>query len=409
MAGYKIVDAEKLDADLASVANAIRKKAGTNAKMEFPAGFESAVKNIPSGGAELPELGDTAAQPTDMVAGKVLYDDKGNPVTGTLYELDSIDESIFGTKDFVFGGTPGGTTFNVKGAYNVDIDGVIVRKGAGLGVRNAPTDFFGDARPENVTKGKKFTSAAGLLVEGTHEDEGGVELPELTNPASASDMALDKQLIDADGNVVTGTLAESGVDTNVMVAPEEIIEGTSDNTVFSYRGVYAKNYIGDADFKGFICRPGTNFVLRQIQTSMFGNATANQVAEGATFTSADGLLVPGSLPDGGGLTLYGGTPDIYVDMKPGRPNVKGITVNAKANTDRIIRAGDEVSVGATNDQFGDAMPGDVRKGKTFTSAAGLLKMGELEVQSFTVTDDGAGNVTITSSAITDNNGNVVIE
>lgn len=38
-------------------------------------------------------------------------------------------------------------------------------------------------------------------------DAGGVELPELTNEGSASDLLSGKQLINADGNVVTGTIA----------------------------------------------------------------------------------------------------------------------------------------------------------------------------------------------------------
>lgn len=125
------------------------------------------------GGVTLPDLGDTAAQPTDIVAGKVLYDDKGNPVTGTLLEANEIQEKIWGTSDYSFGGTAGGTTFNVSGMYNGSSgvpDGLIVRPGAGLGIRNAPTDFFGDATAADVAKGKKFTSSAGLLVEGELEE-----------------------------------------------------------------------------------------------------------------------------------------------------------------------------------------------------------------------------------------------
>ena len=321
MADYKIVNAEQLDADLTAVANAIRKRSGTTAKMEFPAGFEEAVESIPTGGVELPGLTNPASD-TDLAIGKELIDQNGNVVTGTLYELDSIDESIFGTKDFAFGGTPGGTTFNVKGAYNVDIDGVIVRKGAGLGVRNAPTDFFGDATADDVAKGKKFTSAAGLLVEGKHECEGGAELPELTNPASASDMASGKELIDANGNIVAGTLK-----------------------------------------------------------------------------------------DGGRLELLGGTLGTFQSMKPNGTTVRGVKAVASADTDRIIRAGDEIGVVTAWDKFGDARPEDVTAGKTFTSAAGLLVTGTASGGTdggFTVTDDGEGNVTITSSAITDNNGDVVI-
>lgn len=50
MAVDKLVDSAQLNADLTSVANAIRTKGGTSAQMAFPAGFVSAVEAIPSGG-----------------------------------------------------------------------------------------------------------------------------------------------------------------------------------------------------------------------------------------------------------------------------------------------------------------------------------------------------------------------
>ena len=46
----KLVDSTQLDADLTSVANAIRTKGGTSADLAFPSGFVSAVQAIPSGG-----------------------------------------------------------------------------------------------------------------------------------------------------------------------------------------------------------------------------------------------------------------------------------------------------------------------------------------------------------------------
>lgn len=45
MADYKVTDTE-----LASIANAIRTKGGTQAQLEFPTGFVSAVQAIPTGG-----------------------------------------------------------------------------------------------------------------------------------------------------------------------------------------------------------------------------------------------------------------------------------------------------------------------------------------------------------------------
>ena len=46
MAEYKLVDAEKLDADLTAVADAIREKTGSTQQLAFPEGFASAVAGI---------------------------------------------------------------------------------------------------------------------------------------------------------------------------------------------------------------------------------------------------------------------------------------------------------------------------------------------------------------------------
>ena len=46
----KLVDSTQLDSDLTSVANAIRTKGGTSGSLAFPAGFVSAIQNIPTGG-----------------------------------------------------------------------------------------------------------------------------------------------------------------------------------------------------------------------------------------------------------------------------------------------------------------------------------------------------------------------
>lgn len=53
MAYDKAIDSAQLDADLTSVANAIRTKGGTSASLAFPAGFVSAIDAIPSGGGGL--------------------------------------------------------------------------------------------------------------------------------------------------------------------------------------------------------------------------------------------------------------------------------------------------------------------------------------------------------------------
>lgn len=51
MAIDKAIDSTQLNADLTSVANAIRTKGGTSAQLAFPADFVSAIAAIPSGGS----------------------------------------------------------------------------------------------------------------------------------------------------------------------------------------------------------------------------------------------------------------------------------------------------------------------------------------------------------------------
>ena len=55
MALDKLVDSTQLDADLTSVANALRTKGGTSASLAFPADFVTAIGNIQTGGGGRPE------------------------------------------------------------------------------------------------------------------------------------------------------------------------------------------------------------------------------------------------------------------------------------------------------------------------------------------------------------------
>ena len=58
------------------------------------------------------------------------------------------------------------------------------------------------ATPSDIVK-NMTAYVNGIKVAGTHECTG-VELPILTEPAAASDIALNKQVIDKDGNILTG-------------------------------------------------------------------------------------------------------------------------------------------------------------------------------------------------------------
>lgn len=70
----KLVDSTQLDADLTSVANAIRTKGGTSASLAFPAGFLTAIAAIPSGGGGVKAKKGTYTGASDQTANAKITD-----------------------------------------------------------------------------------------------------------------------------------------------------------------------------------------------------------------------------------------------------------------------------------------------------------------------------------------------
>ena len=81
MASYKVTNA-----DLSSVANAIRTKGGTSAPISFPSGFVEAIGNISGGGASNfvtgTFKGTTAGGAIDV---SIPYTGSGHPISGIIY------------------------------------------------------------------------------------------------------------------------------------------------------------------------------------------------------------------------------------------------------------------------------------------------------------------------------------
>lgn len=111
----------------------------------------------------------------------------------------------------------------------------------------------------------------------------GADLPTLTNPAGAGDIAAGKQAIRQDGGVVTGnvptpnsvTLEDGTVEVGVSIGG---------GGVFLATGTMASDNL---------LRAGKT-VQVSMAASEFGNAEAADVAAGKTFTSSAGLAVTGT-------------------------------------------------------------------------------------------------------------------
>lgn len=226
-------------------------------------------------------------------------------------------------------------------------------------------------------------------LEGKAAVEPGVKLPTLTNPGTSSDLSEGKQLIDADGNMITGTVQTYDTLAGRSNARAQVVGNTL-------------QLIDDIQLP-VLYRKG-HFVSTPL--SSLGDATADQVAKGATFTSAAGLLVEGTHECEEGLdtsdatatetmiledmTAYvkgkkvRGTLEYFPNKYAGMGHIAEVLSKGATSVFAIAHAtkpyanleGANVQMEMPYTEFGNATAADVAKGKTFTSAAGLRIEGE---------------------------------
>ena len=98
MAVDKLVDSTQLDADLTSVANAIRTKGGTSSQLAFPSGFVSAVQAIPTGTTptgtkqiSITQNGTTTEDVTDYASAEITVNVSSGGTEVESKDVDFID------------------------------------------------------------------------------------------------------------------------------------------------------------------------------------------------------------------------------------------------------------------------------------------------------------------------------
>ena len=122
--------------------------------------------------------------------------------------------------------------------------------------------------------------------------ETGIQLPTLTNPGAAADLANGKQLIDQNGEIITGCVRTTESGSLVILGGDFVTYGywTDPSQVNHYqvsiRGTVTSTY-------GNLLRNGSEFQVSR-PAEEFGNATAADVAAGKTFTSTAGVKVTGT-------------------------------------------------------------------------------------------------------------------
>lgn len=265
----------------------VKAKGGTNNEPYLLANLPGAIESIPNG-VELPPIAeDVLGKASDLAKDKQLIGPNGEVVTGTLEE-----NNLGGTFkcEFIDG--------NIKNTYTPEADRII-RAGTELDVGYVWGDELGYASPADVRAGVYFTSAFGLKIPGEMEETPGIELPDIAEDVlgKSSDLAKDKQLIDPDGNIVTGTLSEVPVGTSLFGTHGYKTSGTKGNTTFNVVATWSVD-----DLDGVIVRNGASLGAQNVPTSLLGDAECSDVAKGKIFTSIAGYLAEGTREESG-ITL----------------------------------------------------------------------------------------------------------
>ena len=347
---------------LTSIADAIRTKNGTSAKLSLD-DMASSILAIESGSGI--DTSDATATADDIIYEKTAYVNgekiTGNIVryNGTTYIPTTEDERFF------------------AGAYNSDI---IVKGDANL-------------LPENIRQGVSIFNVEGTL--SPYED---------TDSTATAENIESGYTAYVKGEQITGSL-ETGVQANLL----------ANSTTYSNEGSvkYSKS-TGTGSMSQPSCftvsyenrnkriAKVNDKISANVRASLFGNANVNDVVKGKTFSSENGLKLIGTYEGSTGIDTSDATAtagDIvsgktaYVNAEkitgtlstlqvaPGTPEYNTSPAQIKISTslteERYI-VENTLSLTAKASDFGDAVPSDVVSGKTFTSASGLKLTGTRE-------------------------------
>mgnify|MGYP006991641226 CR=1 FL=1 len=181
MADYLVTDTE-----LVSIADAIRIKGGTSSPLTFPAGFVSAVSNIPSGGGSSYTLvtssvvtastsGTSASFLTTIqtdasitTADKIIYvkvRDKAGQRTGYFYGSDN-----YFMNDTAARGSPD-TSFSQGARFIKRVSGIGIQQGIFAGTTGYGVYAYSLGKTGGVSIYTRYNSANSLTIDGTYDVE----------------------------------------------------------------------------------------------------------------------------------------------------------------------------------------------------------------------------------------------
>ena len=303
---------------LTSIADAIRTKNGTSAKLSLD-DMATSILAIESGSGI--DTSDATATADDIIANKTAYV-KGEKITGSLetgVQANLLANSTtYSNEGSVKYSTSTGTdALDFPSCFTVSYKNRSKRiaKVNDKISANVRASLFGNATVNDVVKGKTFSSENGLKLTGTYEGSTGIDTSDAT--ATAGDIVSGKTAY-VNAEKITGTLS------TLQVAPGTPEYITSPAQIKISTSLTEERYIVE------------NTVSLTAKASDFGDAVPSDVVSGKTFTSASGLKLTGTY-EGSAATLQEKTVTPSEESQLVTPDsdydgLSQVTVNAISST-----------------------------------------------------------------------------
>ena len=367
---------------LTSIADAIRTKNGTSAKLSLD-DMASSILAIESGSGI--DTSDATATADDIIANKTAYV-KGERITGSLetgVQTNQLaNRTIYSNEGSVKYSTSTGTgDVNLPSRFTVSYENKYKRvaKVNDTISANVRASLFGNATVNDVVKGKTFSSENGLKLTGTYEGSTPTLQEKTIAPSEESQLVTPDS--DYDGlsqvtvNAISSTYIGSGV---TKKSATTYTPGTSDQTIASGQYLNGTQIIkGDSNLVAGNIKSGVS--IFGVSGSYAGSGGSSGGLDTSDATATAGDIVSGKTAYVNAEKITGTLSTLQV--APGTPEYNTspdqIKISTSLTGERYI-VENTLSLTAKASDFGDAVPSDVVSGKTFTSASGLKLTGTRE-------------------------------